>query len=97
MDRPIITMLAWISVVIGGAACWLQLPIAALPDDEPPTIEVVAKLPGGSPIYVRGANRALAVLGGLLLSQLITLFLTPVLYLWFDQLGHRTAVARHPF
>jgi HAE1 family hydrophobic/amphiphilic exporter-1 len=49
MDRPIMTMLAWISVVIGGAACWLQLPIAALPDYETPTIEVVAKLPGGSP------------------------------------------------
>jgi HAE1 family hydrophobic/amphiphilic exporter-1 len=30
-----------------------------------------------------------AIVGGLLLSQLITLFITPVLYLWFDQLGAR--------
>ena len=28
----------------------------------------------------------------LLLSQLVTLFITPVLYLWFDQLGVRRPV-----
>jgi HAE1 family hydrophobic/amphiphilic exporter-1 len=31
-----------------------------------------------------------AIVGGLLLSQLVTLFITPVLYLWFDQLGARS-------
>jgi HAE1 family hydrophobic/amphiphilic exporter-1 len=30
-----------------------------------------------------------AIVGGLVLSQLITLFITPVLYLWFDQLETR--------
>jgi HAE1 family hydrophobic/amphiphilic exporter-1 len=32
-----------------------------------------------------------AIVGGLLVSQLITLFITPVLYLWFDQLTARRA------
>ncbi len=30
-----------------------------------------------------------AIVGGLLVSQVITLFITPVVYLWFDELGHR--------
>jgi HAE1 family hydrophobic/amphiphilic exporter-1 len=28
-----------------------------------------------------------AVVGGILISQLVTLFITPVLYVWFDQLS----------
>ena len=47
--RPIATLLFWTSVVVAGLACWTQLPIAALPRYESPTIEVSAKLPGASP------------------------------------------------
>jgi HAE1 family hydrophobic/amphiphilic exporter-1 len=37
-----------------------------------------------------------AIVGGLLLSQLITLFITPVLYLCFDRLGSRRAASPQP-
>ncbi|MFL6636217.1 MAG: efflux RND transporter permease subunit, partial [Massilia sp.] len=37
-----------------------------------------------------------AIVGGLLVSQLITLFITPVLYLCFDRLGSRRTAAPQP-
>jgi multidrug efflux pump len=33
----------------------------------------------------------ISIVGGLLVSQLLTLFTTPVIYLWFDRLAVRFA------
>jgi multidrug efflux pump len=33
----------------------------------------------------------ISIVGGLLVSQLLTLFTTPVIYLWFDRLAMRFA------
>jgi HAE1 family hydrophobic/amphiphilic exporter-1 len=37
-----------------------------------------------------------AVVGGLAVSQLITLYVTPVVYVWFDELKFRFARTRAP-
>jgi multidrug efflux pump len=36
----------------------------------------------------------IAIVGGLIFSQLLTLYTTPVIYLWFDRLARR--FRRHP-
>ncbi|HEU5257802.1 MAG TPA: efflux RND transporter permease subunit, partial [Vicinamibacterales bacterium] len=38
----------------------------------------------------------IAIVGGLLISQLLTLYSTPVIYLWFDRLGARIRRRRAP-
>ncbi|MYN24911.1 efflux RND transporter permease subunit [Duganella levis] len=49
LQRPIATLLAWLTVIVAGIACWLQLPLAALPTYDTPTIQVSARLSGASP------------------------------------------------
>jgi HAE1 family hydrophobic/amphiphilic exporter-1 len=38
----------------------------------------------------------IAIVGGLLFSQVITLFVTPVLYVWFDDLANQWSLRRTP-
>src|SRR5205085_12389817 len=49
LERPIATLLLWLSVIVAGFTCWLRLPVAALPTYDTPTIQVGARLPGASP------------------------------------------------
>ncbi|MFC5549106.1 efflux RND transporter permease subunit [Massilia aerilata] len=49
LERPIATLLLWLSVIVAGFSCWLRLPVAALPTYDTPTIQVGARLPGASP------------------------------------------------
>ncbi|MBL8270447.1 efflux RND transporter permease subunit, partial [Steroidobacter sp.] len=49
LRRPVATLLLWLAVIVAGFVSWMQLPIAALPQYETPTISVKAVLSGASP------------------------------------------------
>jgi multidrug efflux pump subunit AcrB len=38
----------------------------------------------------------ITIIGGLLISQLLTLYTTPVIYIWFDRLGSRFSRRAEP-
>jgi multidrug efflux pump subunit AcrB len=61
----------------------------------------MAALLGGLPLALGSGTGAelrrplgITIVGGLLLSQLLTLYTTPVVYLWFDRLALRFAKYR---
>ncbi|HEX4857689.1 MAG TPA: efflux RND transporter permease subunit, partial [Usitatibacteraceae bacterium] len=47
--RPVMTVLLNVAVVVGGILAFSNIPIAALPQYDTPTIQVTANLPGASP------------------------------------------------
>jgi multidrug efflux pump len=64
----------------------------------PIMMTTMAALLGGLPLALSSGTGAelrrplgITIVGGLLLSQLLTLYTTPVIYLWFDRLAHRFA------
>jgi multidrug efflux pump len=64
----------------------------------PIMMTTMAALLGGLPLALGSGTGAelrrplgITIVGGLLLSQLLTLYTTPVVYLWFDRLASRFA------
>ena len=49
ITRPIATALLMLAIVVLGAISYTQLPVAALPNIDSPTIQVTAQLPGADP------------------------------------------------
>ena len=69
----------------------------------PIMMTTMAALLGALPLAVGGGTGAelrrplgITIVGGLLVSQLLTLYTTPVVYLAFDRLAHRRAWRKNP-
>src|SRR6202012_752428 len=55
IERPVATTLLTVALTLAGGIAYFQLPVAALPQVDFPTINVQASLPGGSPEVMAGS------------------------------------------
>ncbi|HPU16365.1 MAG TPA: efflux RND transporter permease subunit, partial [Polymorphobacter sp.] len=55
VERPIATVLLTIAIVLAGLFAYRQLPVAALPQVDFPTIQIQANLPGANPSTMASA------------------------------------------
>jgi multidrug efflux pump subunit AcrB len=69
----------------------------------PITMTTMAALLGGLPLALGGGTGSelrrplgIAIVGGLIFSQMLTLYTTPVIYLYFDRMRLRWEKARRP-
>ena len=69
----------------------------------PILMTTMAALLGGLPLALGTGDGSelrrplgIAIVGGLIVSQLLTLFTTPVIYLFFDRLSARVSARRAP-
>lgn len=58
IERPVATTLLMLAVLLVGLLGWRQLPVAALPQVDYPTIQVVTLYPGASPDVMASAVTA---------------------------------------
>jgi multidrug efflux pump len=58
IERPVMTMLVMLAVLLMGGGAYRVLPVSALPDIEYPTIEVLTRYPGASPEVMTSAVTA---------------------------------------
>ena len=70
----------------------------------PIMMTTMAALLGGLPLAVGSGTGAelrrplgITIVGGLLLSQVLTLYTTPVIYLFMDRIARRLGRKRHPY